>query len=397
MVTVVKKFLVYGRSYYGIEHASLDLEEVIHILELRNKKGELHIIKEQEVLSNNQIQDHINEKQHAYLIINNNQVLSKKVNEKLDLVKAVQMAFPNIKQEEFYFESHANKNNTFVNICRKHHVDEILKSYKDNKISILGFSLGNNIITEILPYYNGGSIETSNAIIKLKNNQILEIVPSLDQKQEEYTINGLSLNPKSVNAFSGILRLFNKSSSSTNNFSDLIHKLRTEFIQQKIFENSLKFSLGFLFTILLINFMIFTSFNNRIHKLSGELTINQQYEIKINQLIEEVNKKKKIVDEINSTESNQVTYYLDEISKSIPTSILLTVFEFQPINHNIKQEKEIKIQTHQIIIHGSSTKGEEFSDWIAHLESLGWIQEASVTSYGLDKKSVNEFELKIRL
>lgn len=369
---------------------------MINILLLKHQKKELHIDKEISVQKIEETKNHIGDKQHAYLIVNDAKVIGKKINEKLDLLKAVQAAFPNIKLDEFYYESYSNENDTFVNVCRKDYVHKLLRSYKEQKISILGISLGNNIVNTILPYYDGKNIETSNAELALKNGQIADIVPSNGQEDRNCIINGLTLRSKSINAFSGIVLYLSQLETTANNFSDIIHNLKTNFNQRKIFENGLKFVLGFLFTILLVNFLIFTYYNDKINKVSSELMINQQYELKLNQLKTEVDKKKKIVDEINSADSNQVSYYLDGISKSIPKSILLNEINFQPIK-NIKQEKEIEIETLRIILNGSSTKGEAFSSWIAHLESLEWINEVSVSSYGLNKKSVNEFELKIML
>lgn len=396
MLKEIRNKVFYGNIYCGLEHTSIKDQNIINILLLKYQKKQLEIEKEISVQKIEETKNHINDNQHAYLIINDAQVIGKKINEKLDLLKAVQTAFPNIKLDEFYYESYSNENDTFVNVCRKEYVHKLLKSYKEHKISILGISLGNNIIATILPYYEDKNIETSNAVLELKNGQIADIIPFNGQEDKNYNINGLILRSKSINSFSGIVLYLSQLETTVNNFSDIIQNLKTNFSQRKIFENGLKFVLGFLFTILLVNFLIFTYYNDKINKVSSELMINQQYEIKLNQLKTEVDKKKKIVDEINSADSNQVSYYLDGISKSIPNSILLNELNFQPIK-NIKQEKEIEIEMLRITLIGSSTKGEAFSSWIAHLESLEWINEVSVSAYGLNKKSVNEFELKIML
>lgn len=396
MLKEIRNSVFYGTIYCGLEHTTIKDQNMINVLLLKKQKKELYIDKEISVRDIEETKNHIDDNQHAYLIINDAKVIGKKINEKLDLLKAVKTVFPNIKLDEFYYESYSNENDTFVNVCRKDYVHRLLRSYKEQKISILGISLGNNIVNTILPYYDGKIIETSNAVLALKNGQIADIVPSNGQEDKNCIINGLTLRSKSINAFSGIVLYLSQLETTANNFSDIIHNLKTNFNQRKIFENGLKFALGFLFTILLVNFLIFTYYNDKINKVSSELMINQQYEIKLNQLKTEVDKKKKIVDEINSADSNLVSYYLDGISKSIPKSILLNEINFQPIK-NIKQEKEIEIEKLRIILNGSSIKGEAFSSWIAHLESLEWINEVSVSSYGLNKKSVNEFELKIML
>ncbi len=77
MIQSLKKNLIYGKSYYGLEHVSKNQEEVINILEVKNKKSELHIIKEHTIIGFDQINSHVKKKRHAFLVVNDRYVLSK--------------------------------------------------------------------------------------------------------------------------------------------------------------------------------------------------------------------------------------------------------------------------------------------------------------------------------
>jgi len=397
MLESLKKKLIYGKSYVGIEHVSKDQQELIHILEVRNNKNELHLIKEQSVLDLDKVQNHIKEKQHVFLIVNDRAVLSKKVEGKLNLLQAVQSAFPNIKLDQFYYESYSNDSDTFITICRKEHVDELLMSYKKKKVSILGFSLGNLISSQLSTFCHDSKICTSNALVTFGNIQLSSITAQNNSAHELYNINGLKLHSNSINSFSGILRYFSGNETTESSFYNEIKALKNAFLQRRVFENGLRFSMGFLFTILLINFMIFSLYQQKMISADSELVVKNQYKTTLAQLQIEIDKKKKIVDQINSAESNQVSFYLDEIAKSIPKSISLNELQFQPLINNIKINKEIKVDHYIIIINGTSNKGNDFSSWTALLESQDWINTVTVIQYGLGKKLINEFELKIDL
>jgi molybdopterin converting factor small subunit len=314
-----------------------------------------------------------------------------------DCEKAVQVAFPNINLDHFYYETYNNTTSTFVNIGRKEGIDELLESYNKNGISIVGFSLGNLIAGAITKYVSESVIYSSNAKITLSDNRIQDISRTTPDYSEKYDVNGITLNPHSINPFSGVLSYLTSTKKRDNNFENITAGLRRNFEQQKVFEVGLKSGLGFIFIALLINFLVFSHYQEKVNKSSSELANYHQVGQTLEELEKEVEMKRIVYDEINSSGNGRVSFYMDKIANSIPESIMLQQIAFQPFNKSIREDKELEFDLDSILISGESSEGEDYSKWIVNLESFEWIDNVLVQEYGLKKGVKNKFQITLTL
>lgn len=391
------KNIIHGKLFCAIEHTNVQQKPQINFLLLKKQKREFVVEKKGICLEFNELFKFLKKKQHLFLIVNNEQVLTKSINGKLESQKAVHTAFPNLNSSEFYYESYSNESNTFVSICRRSYVDEMIEKYERASLNIIGFSLGNLIGTQLLSFIDDVELHTSNAILSIKNKVLIDIRKTEEGFQKIYTINDLEVNNNSVLGLGGILSYYTGQTITQKSFVDKASELQNKFTQIRTFDLGLKVGLGFIFILLLFNFLIFSNFRDKINIINSEIEINESYKVNLLSLKEEVVKKKKIVDEITSSETSKVSLFLDKIGASIPNTILLTHLNYQPLTKNIKKEKEIQYQQQQILIKGKSTNGTVFSKWAASLEQEKWIKSITLMNYGTGKKTITEFQLKITL
>ena len=97
--------------------------------------------------------------------------------------------------------------------------------------------------------------------------------------------------------------------------------------------------MGFLFITLLINFLVFSSYQRKVSELQTEVSINETYKKQLTRLNDLVIKKKKIVESISSASNSKAIWYVNEISKTVPTSLYLDEINYQPLEKPIKEEK----------------------------------------------------------
>jgi hypothetical protein len=64
----IRNSVFYGTIYCALEHTTIKDQNMINVL-LKNQKQNLHIDKETSVHKIEEIKNHIDDKQHAYLII----------------------------------------------------------------------------------------------------------------------------------------------------------------------------------------------------------------------------------------------------------------------------------------------------------------------------------------
>lgn len=397
MLKKVIRNIIQGKLYCAVEHSIIQQKMQINYLFLKKRKSEFIVEKKGICIVYSDLFKFFKKNQHLFLIINNEQVLTKSIIGKHNSQKAVQIAFPNLNRDDFYYEAYQNETNTFVSICRKEYVDGIIKQYEEANLNVIDFSLGNLTGIQLLSFVDEKEIHTSNAILSIKNNELTNIKRAEEEFQKIYTINDLEVDNNSVLGLGGVLSYYTGQILTQKSFSEKINLLQENFKQKINFDLGLKASLSFIFILLLFNFLIFSNYRDKINIINSEIEVNENYKGNLLSLKEEVDKKKKIIDEITSSETSKVSLYLDKIGASIPNKILLNQIYYQPLLKNIKKDKEIQYQSKQILIKGESTNGAVFSKWVTSLEKENWIKTITLVNYGTGKKTTTEFKLKITL
>lgn len=397
MLNNLLKNIKLGLLYGAVEHYNRNETTQYSILLLKKKKNEFIVENKKQVSDLKEIPKIIPKGQHLFLIINDNQVLSKLIHPELNEEKALQKGFPNIKISDFYYEITQLENTTYISICRKEHIQRVIESYKELKISIIGFSLGNNSAPQLVPYLESESVSTSNASLTITNSLIPSIDLNIQIEEKPHTINGIEISNNYTLCLAGIITYFTNNSTSTSNFTNFNTSLLKDFIQKRIFNLGLKTGLILLFISLLVNFLVFDYYNKQIDTLTQKTQINQTQKEQLLQLNKQLNSKKKLVDAIFNSTASKTSYYFDQLGSTVPTTISLISIEFQPVLKKIEANKEIQVDQKTLFIKGTSSNGQNFSNWIQHLEKLEWIKSTEIINYGTGKKTKISFELRIIL
>jgi len=386
------RWLTYGTQFCAIEHAIVGQ---LHLLQLEKKKKELVIAKQESYTDFDKLTTELKNQKHIFLIVNNEQVLSKEI----DFVhpsdeRVVKTAFPNIQLQDFYFEVYQKANLSMVAICRKEVVDTLLQEYLGKGISVINFSLGNIRVSSLLPFFEGDVIMTSNALVHLEDTQISSVEKG-KETQKEYEINGLNIHPNQTLALGGVISYY----SGEDNLAEdeFQNSLLKDYKQKRFFNLGLRFSLGFLFLSLLINFLLFTSYRDQVSSLTSELILNDTYKKQLVTLNELVSKKRRLVESMNSASNSKVVWYIDEITKSVPKTLLLDEINFQPLTRSIREDKQVVFKENQIMVKGISNDDTDFTQWIQELEGFSWVDKVSSLNYGSGKKKKTSFDFIIQM
>jgi len=397
MLSQLLTYIKFGNLFCGIEHTTVDGKEALNTLILRKKKGELLIENTFECEKISKLTHQLQKGQHLFLIINNEQVLFKVLKGVSDTTqKAIAIAFPNLIVEDFYYEICATSDTTFIAICRKEYIDNILKEYNVLGLNVIHFSLGNLIGSQLSSYTDNNVVNSSNARLSFLENSLSNIEKLENNSLTNCTINGLELTNKQVLPFAGIIAYYTHHETTASNFKYLNTDLSENFKHKRIFDVGLKFGLSLVFVLLLMSFLFFSHYATEINGLNNEVELNKAYKNSFVKLADEVEKKERLVTNFSLT-SSKSSWYLDQIGEALPHSIMLSEIQFQPLEKGVKKEKQIVIQEDTIIIKGKSNNSSDFSNWINALEQQSWIKKVMIIAYGTGKKTATIFELKIQL
>lgn len=397
MLDKTLKYLNFGSSLCGIEHYSINGKDILQINLLKQSKNELDIELTTKVETIEDASKKLFKNQHIALVINTDKVLSKTIeNDQSDALKIVYKAFPNINLDDFYFEVLSEKNIHFISLCRKDYAESIIKKYSEQNIHIIDISFGNTIISTVKSFINVTQIHTSNAIATIKDNNIIQIEKN-EVELNNHIVNGLTVSNDQIISFSAALQGLLKNSTTKTNFEEKKSALLNDFKQVRFFSQFLKFGGLFILVLLLVNFFFFNQYFNKVNDLKQVSEINQSTKGQILKLDEIVSKKQKMVDDLLKSNGSKSSFYTDRIMQSLPESILLSEFNYQPLLKRIKADKAIELERNSISVTGTSSDSDAFSKWIALLEREDWIDKVEIIDYGTTATSVSDFSIKIVL
>jgi Tfp pilus assembly protein PilN len=387
-------YLKFGNRFCGVEHTSKKGQDCINVTVLKQSKKELLI---EEHIQGDSISNKLPKHRPIYLVINNNKVLTKTIeSNQNDALKLVYKAFPNINLDEFYYEVLSQVNTHFIALCRKDDVENIIKEYKELKILILNFSLGNSLISSLKSFINQDYVFSSNVKVEIQDGNVIKIEKT-ETISETYRINGLEVSSAYLLSFSGALQIVLGNNESVTNYDVRSENLVSDFKHTRFFNLFLKVGGLFILGLLLINFFFFNHYFNQVNELRQLSEVNQSTKNQILTLDEVVSKKQKIVDDLLKSNGSKTSYYADRIIQSIPKSILLSEFNYQPLLKRIKSGKEIELKKNVIDVSGESNDSEAFSDWVSVLERKDWISRVDILVYGSASSKVSDFKIEIVL
>lgn len=389
MAPVLQNILT-GNKFIGIELFSIDNKERYAYLEVQRKKNSLEV-NQQELYNNTDELKNQASKSPAAIVINNQHVLQKEIagtdsNDK----KLLHKAFPNIRLEDFYYEISRLGIISLIAICRKSYVDEqIEKLSKSFKITAV--SLGVCSVVTISDFLKGETITTNTHTINF--GSVDGVLVSGVDGSNNYAINGLTVKSQWLLPFAAILAGILSAGATSGNITDVNATLLETFKQKSFFDKTLKFGVGLVLGLLLINFLLFSHYFKKANEIETTLSMNKVDIERIGKLKEQIKDKEQKLESFAVNTSSKSSLLINNIASLVPPSILLSELTYHPVEKRIKDDEQIQLQDSIIVISGQILSNEDFTDWVSKTESLEGIKNITITSFGKENNKT-QFSLK---
>ena len=104
-----------------------------------------------------------------------------------------------------------------------------------------------------------------------------------------------------------------------------------------------------------------------------------------------------MVESMTSASNSRVIWYVNEISKTVPSSLYLDEIKYQPLAKPINEEKPIRFKNNEISVKGISRNDEDLIAWKSSLEKRTWVEKISFTNYGKGKTRRTSFDFIIHI
>ncbi|GAA4276411.1 PilN domain-containing protein [Aquimarina mytili] len=397
MLEFLSSYRPFGKTILALEHTKQDTKPLVFGLELVQKKGELDIDQTFELDHPEEIDNIVKTTTPAYVVITDDQILSKEISQTGTDTEILAEAFPNLNLNDFYYQILRTSNTSFIAVCRKQYIETIIAAYQKTRIRVVGVHLGALKVITLSDFVKSDMVNTNTKQISYVDGDIVSMTDRSDTIREEYTIEGLNFSSTHTLPLAVALDEVLHSEKISGNIQNGNEELQKQYRESLFFTKTLQIGVGFLLIALLINFFVFNAKYKKWQGLQEELQVftTQQEQIKNKQ--SDVNTKEALVQSILTTGFSKSSYYIDQMIQLLPNTVVLTSFTFQPLEKPIRKDKIIDLSTDVVSVIGKSTDKEEFTTWLRALEGLSFIESVTIVEYGLDKKNTSDFELTITI
>lgn len=352
----------------------------------------------------NEITNFIPKETPIGLVINGKGILYKSLNiqNEANDKYILKQILPDANTDEFYLQkciTETNENNckAIISLARKESIDTIVETFS-NIGFVVGLSIGpfifNNIIS-LLP--STDDIAYKNLIIKILSSNISDY--EHQEGKQSYTI---KLNDQDINTTFlpslalGITFLTDKNFRFTE-FHTTLHQYEEYTFKQKGIK-IIKYSLLGIFTSLLISYLLFDTFYSKTESLRTEMAQKEQICSELETLRNSYNSKSRFLKESGLLKQTKISFHLDKIAETIPSTIVLDEIDVNPLQKNIGQKKTMKFEKDVIIIKGSSKDSYIFNQWVKELKAISSFNDVNILQYEFKgKESKAYFSIKINV
>ena len=394
MLDTLSRNIIYGNTYCSLEHTGTDTLATITVLACKQHKGELTLVDKTKASTISDVRASFSKLRYAHLVINNNQVLQKTIENVNSLSDQVLLnqTFSDIDLDVFYYEVIRSKEKAFVYICRKSYVEELIKEYESQSIFITHWSLGHTPIVSLLPFLKDTShIQTPTTTLELKEGEITSIdhMASESYSNETYDVAGLQIVGEHINGLGSIIKTIAGIDEKhvSNNFETKEKERQSYFKQHRLFAIGLPLAIAVLFVIFLVNFLFYSHYYDEVavlQEIGSTNTLQKKLLVKKDSI---VNQKQKLFEDVIASASSSASYFIDEVIQEMPETILLEGLQYHPLQKKIRKNKVVEVEENMIVITGETSENSDLSSWISSLENLEFTDSVSIDN--LEEKGRN--------
>lgn len=387
------KHITVGSEYQGIEIFEVNNELKYSYLTVKQKKNELFVTSKKTLSTTDVLGKLIEKNKVLFLILNTAQVLGKSVANVNEIKpeQALIEAYPNLEIDNFYYQVIKLGDTKRVSICKKIYFDGLIEEVNAKGIFPSEVALGISTVQNITDYFTEEEIEGSNFVL----SDSFTIKPKEGYTESSLKFGDIELSSNFLLSFAQIVGYLANNKITGNLFAHN-NKWHNEFKNQRVFQLGLRFSLIAFLSLLLINFLFYSSYQSKLQE--SEMGVGAEQELQLLTTIENrVSLKEEKVKQASLNGNSRASFYLDKIAFEIPNSIQLDELIYQPTLKPVRDGKPIELNEQVISISGVTKNKSEFTTWTSNLEQKDWIDNVTYESYEFVSSSKDRFTILISL
>jgi Tfp pilus assembly protein PilN len=281
-----------------------------------------------------------------------------------------------------------------LSIIRQEVIEEVVERVKTLGAGLLGIDVGPFAGIQLLLALNKeGNFLLGNRTVVIKDKNIVEIKGSNDSIDSVLAIGDDNISSQLFPAYAMVALFFANSFDGLKRSSQPLK----EFLYKKLTFYVTAFSLGALFIGLILNYLLFTHYQERLISVTSEFEVNQTLYKKLEQKEKELEQKEKLIESSGLSGRTFFAYYADRLALSMPKRILLEKLEFQPLEKRLQKGREAIFTEKMIEVTGLTPQSLLINDWMHSIKKEPWVKSVDMVYYNQEEKLTNAlFKLEIR-
>jgi Tfp pilus assembly protein PilN len=291
----------------------------------------------------------------------------------------------NVDPDDFIFTSVKTETNRLVSFIRKSVVESFTQQFKENKLFLIGISCGFAPVGLLLQ--EDETISFDYKITKEKSQfHSLERLETLSLNQY---YEGSYLSKKEFITIALGNAVFEVDATFESNRQDEIYAEFKEYSKFKLIGLT---SILTLFLVVIVNYFYLNHLNDTVAEKEAEIALNNSNLSLLDKLTQEEIRKRQLAVNSNTSTPFFVSYFLDEIGKSVPEKIRLSEMYVFPLVQKLKEKRKVEVDKSRIEISGWTKDNTVLDDWIETLDRREWVKSVELVNY---HQNDDEAEFKI--
>ncbi len=285
------------------------------------------------------------------------------------------------KSDAFHFTSYSDAQSIAVSFFRKALTEDLESFFGEKKWHLLGVSSGEIPLCALDSdgvYLGSHRIEIAQEKLKTFERNP---TPNASIKNETIAQAILKNYQQEVEGYS-----WSQHVAAIDNFK--------EFTQFKTIGLVL---LTTILALLFSNYLYQNHLNNAVAQLELDLSMSNDNLSMLDRLRQEKERKEQLIASAGTASPRFLSYYLDEIARTVPKSIDLQELSLFPLEGKLKNKQKVEIQSNQTLVLGTTPNNMILDDWIELMDRFEWVAAIELLNYSKTSEKEASFKLLITL
>ena len=307
---------------------------------------------------------------------------------------------PGFQDKHYFFQLEAlqNKKN-LLSLVRKDLVLDSLKRTGFEKLCFCGLFIGPSPVLKLSSYIEKAqeNIQLDAYCLSFKDGELEKVERNTNRAEDNsLTFVGEKVLGKDLIPLASSLLALNSPEVYTLG-EQIFESGKREAFYAFWGRTILKFGLGILLLVLLVNYLLFDYSFKRRTFLDNELASSKVMLQELTDLKSTVEQKQSFISSNKLDEFYYLSYFADQIGLITPGQIRLDKLSFNPVSQKIKPNQAVEFRKGTLFCEGTASDIESYRQFIADMKGMYWVKDILSQDYAYkpgETKASFRLELK---